>query len=136
MVTIHPRNEAGFLKSNECLGSPNSFTNITACNTGSCSFYWELGAAKTSTVSQPVVNYDSPGGYLVKLRVTNPVGCPDSVSSLVVVHPVPAALFGQSAFSLCANDPVYFSVVGQPRFVQLGLWGRPHRFVASCRHKL
>lgn len=65
-----------------CLGD-----TITLSNTSSSSddYYWDFGNGNTSTEFEPILVYDSPGVYQVKLIVTDSV-CQFSDTSVITIH--------------------------------------------------
>lgn len=108
-VTIHPRNQPSFQSNNVCFGVPVTFTNLSVCNTGSCSYEWVSTGGTLGKSFDERVTFGAPGGYGMKLRVSAPVGCPDSVTAPVFVHPVPHVQFVLSSPSLCVSQPLYLS---------------------------
>ncbi len=108
-ITIYPNNQASFIKNNSCFNDTVFFNNTSACNTGSCSYTWSFGDASLSTLVSPKKVYASPGLYVAKLKVTNPVGCPDSLSVSVFVNPKPVAQFTCSNQNVCVNELTYFT---------------------------
>ncbi len=107
-IIIYPANVTAFTKNNACLGDTVFFANTTACNTGSCSYQWNFGDLTSSTLASPKKVYTSPGLYTVKLKTTNPLGCPDSLTKQVFVNPKPNAAF-TGTNNICINNFAYFS---------------------------
>ncbi|PBQ32312.1 hypothetical protein CNR22_11205 [Sphingobacteriaceae bacterium] len=108
-IVIFPANQTHFTKNNSCLNDTVYFANTSACNTGSCSYTWSFGDATQSTLAVPKKVYTSSGLYTVKLKVTNPQGCPDSTSSYVYIHPKPATSFVTTNTSVCINNFIYLT---------------------------
>lgn len=80
----------------------NTTINLTNTSTGSgLSYYWEFGDGSTSTLQNPSHTYDCPGGYYVKLSITDGNGCQQSDYIYLVVE---SSL--NSAFTYTANGSV------------------------------
>ena len=58
--------------------APVTFINQST-GTGSLSYLWSFGNGKSSTLQNPVNNYNSAGSYTVRLIVTNSFGCADTL---------------------------------------------------------
>jgi PKD repeat protein len=107
-IIIYPSNVTAFAKNNACLGDTVYFNNSTACNTGSCSYQWSFGDNTNSPLASPKKVYSTPGLFTVKLKVTNPLGCPDSLTKQVFVNPKPNAAF-TGTNTICINNFAYFN---------------------------
>lgn len=60
------------------------------------SWFWDFGDGNTSTLQNPVHNYDSSGNYIVCLTATNPCGSDSTCFAIVVTvvsveNPIPGA---------------------------------------------
>ena len=74
-------------------------------STGSISGYqWNFGDGFTSTTNNPSHNYVAEGTFTVELIATTALGCTDTVSGTVTIHPLPEADF--TVTPACANSPV------------------------------
>ena len=90
-----------------CTGLPVSFTNSS---TNATSFFWDFGDGNTSTTSDPVHAYNSPGTFDVMLIATNASGCNDTLLMPDLVTIVgPDALFNTGTTSGCAPLAVAFT---------------------------
>ena len=60
-------------RTNLCQGNS---VNFTSTSTGATQYTWTFdgGTPNTSTLSNPIITYNTPGTYNVKLVVTNPLG--------------------------------------------------------------
>jgi gliding motility-associated-like protein len=78
-----------------------SFNNLAAPRTAA-SYFWDFGDGSTSTDSFPYHNYTKSGAYTVKLIISDPSGCKDSIitSNAVIVKKAPSADF-------TANDSLF-----------------------------
>jgi PKD repeat protein len=108
-IIIYPTNQAVFSNNNSCFNDTVFFNNNSACNTGSCSYEWSFGDVSQSLSLSPKKVYTSVGFYNVKLKVTNPFGCPDSISKTVFVNPNPNTQFISTNTTVCLNEFLYFT---------------------------
>ncbi|WP_317897331.1 PKD domain-containing protein [Aurantibacillus circumpalustris] len=86
-----------------------SFTSSMSITPGSSiiSHIWKFGDGSTSTATNPVHNYTTPGTYQIKLFATSNRGCVDSVSDFITIFPPPNLVF--SPPSNCVNTVVQFT---------------------------
>lgn len=61
-----------------CPGGPINFSNLSTPLSAS-SYVWHFGDGNTSTLREPQHTYTAPGLYTVKLVMTDPGGCADSL---------------------------------------------------------
>ncbi len=97
-----------------CSGSSLSFTNQSTG--GQLSYQWSFqgGSPATSTVTNPLVSYTTPGTYSVSLVATNSLGTNAySVNNLITVTPTVAPGISISQISgqnpMCAGAGISFS---------------------------
>lgn len=96
-----------------CLNLPTIFTDISTTDSGSIVFRnWSFGDG-TGAGNVPVAQkiYSIPGTYTVTLRVTNSLGCTDSVSKIVTITPEPLASVGPDQI-ICPDDSAQLSAAG------------------------
>ncbi|MFZ1693528.1 MAG: PKD domain-containing protein [Flavobacteriales bacterium] len=85
---------------NGCIDLQVAFSNQSA----SASFYqWSFGDGNTSGLAEPFHTYTAAGTYTVTLIAENVNGCSDTISTNVVAHPLPTALFTLSAQQSCVS---------------------------------
>jgi len=108
-VIIYPSNNSAFTKNNSCFNDTVFLNNTSACNTGSCTYHWSFGDATQSGSFSPKKIYAATGLFVVKLKITNPLGCPDSVSTSVFINPKPLTQFVATNTTACINDFIYFT---------------------------
>ncbi len=72
-------------------------------------YEWDLGESSTGNGANAVTNYFSPGEYDVRLKVTTPAGCVDSIikPKLIKVRG-PKATLTISDDSVCVKDNILF----------------------------
>ena len=88
MILVHPGPEADFIiePAEQTILNPEfSFINMSS---GAMIWDWSFGDGGSSSAFEPVYTYRDTGSYLVKLLVTNSVGCTDSVYMPLRVNPV------------------------------------------------
>ena len=90
LIEIYPSPISQFTFSNECFGTPISFTDQSS---GAISYNWNFGDNNSSTLQNPQHNYSASGNYLVSLTVTSANGCTNASSQTVNVYPMPNANF-------------------------------------------
>ncbi len=104
-VYVSAQPTADFTVTNECFGSANNFTDLSNPNGGViASWDWDFTNDGTvdDTNQNPSNGYPSSGNYTVELLVTTQLGCVDSITKPVSVHPMPVANF--SVADVCLND--------------------------------
>jgi gliding motility-associated-like protein len=81
---------AGFTVNNACSGTPVSFTNTSKYAVGlAYSWLWDFGDGTTSTLQSPSHLFAAGGTYQVKLVLTSPAGCSDSITRPVTIYSKP-----------------------------------------------
>ncbi|MFN3875692.1 MAG: PKD domain-containing protein, partial [Flavobacteriales bacterium] len=103
-VTVSITPEAAFTPTpgNGCIDLQVAFTN----QSGSADFYqWSFGDGNTSALAEPLHTYTAAGTYTVALIAENANGCSDTITAVVVAHPLPMAQFALSASESC-DSPV------------------------------
>ena len=95
---------ANFSLMDVCLNQAVNFYDSSTVSVGNIvSKSWNFGdATPLSTAQNPIHSYASPGTYNVSLIVTTNNGCKDTLTKIVVVHPMPVAQFStaNSCFQL------------------------------------
>jgi PKD repeat protein len=86
-------------------GNTATFTNSS---TGATSYTWAFGGGNTSTQTNPVYTFPSPGTYTVTLTATNACNSVPIVQTLDIAQP-PVAAFMSSVSSGCAPLSVQYS---------------------------
>jgi len=101
---------ADFSFTNECYGTSTQFADMSNPNGGTItSWQWDFdnnGTIDNST-QNPTNGFASAGTYTVELFIEAGGGCADSISKLVVVHPVPVANF--STTTVCLGSSTAFT---------------------------
>lgn len=91
-VYVYPTFSGGIHAVNGCQGVPLQFTDSTSSTYGYInSWYWIFASFGTSNLQNPTFTFDTTGTYLVTLVVGNTLGCVDTVTTFVTIHPQPVA---------------------------------------------
>lgn len=92
-----------------CMYENIQFYDSTRYRSGSgnnvLTYLWDFGDGNTSTLKNPVHQYDSAGVYTIKLKVWDP-SCVDSLSRQVVIHHTPEAVIAPGKYELCAREEI------------------------------
>jgi len=109
-VQVFPQVSAAFVgDSAGCSPLDAHFTNVSS---GASTYQWSFGDGQTSTTTSPDHLYMVQGGgditYNVLLTATSILGCSDTTSRTVVVHPQPLAQFVPNVQTGCQPLVVSF----------------------------
>lgn len=92
-----------------CLPLEVQFTNNSTYYT---SVLWDFGPGEgTSTLSNPVHYYNTPGVYPVKLLVTSPGGCLDSIFKTITINDTTGSRLDYIPLSGCSPLSANFNIV-------------------------
>ncbi len=75
-------------------------------STGIVSQVWNFGDGNSSLLSNPSHTFTTPGSYAVQLIVLDNIGCPDTATQVVTVHPLPEVDFTFSTTDPCVQPTV------------------------------
>ena len=106
-VIVNPQPSPNFTTTDTgfCLGgNAVKFDDNTKINSGSVKHLWYFGDGKISSGNNPVNKYNNAGRYLVKLVVTSNLGCEDSISKHITIHPNPENGYRLNLFQQCLNQ--------------------------------
>ncbi|MEM7367083.1 MAG: PKD domain-containing protein [Bacteroidota bacterium] len=92
-----------------CIGGTSLASNIATWD-------WDFGNGISSTQSNPIYTYNTPGNYDIQLIVTDVNGCQDSVTKTVVVHPPPTPIITSDSV-FCPTDSIALMVSGGVDYV-------------------
>lgn len=107
-VTVNPAPVADFTNNSVCKNTATDFTNLSGINNGVIDFYaWNFGDGNTSTLQNPSHTYLTDGSFTTTLVVTSDLGCNDTMTKLVIVHPLPVMSF--NAPPACLDNATLFN---------------------------
>ncbi len=93
-ITIDPDPDADFTFNNPCAHDTSYFADASAPATAPINaWFWEFGDGHTSSDQNPWHLYTTSGQYMVSLTVTDDNGCANTETKMVVIYPLPTALF-------------------------------------------
>lgn len=102
-VVVYPKPVANFTVKNPCVGRTTQFINGS---TNGNSYIWDFGdGSPLSSLQNPTHVYNTVGGYVVKLIVSNANGCKDSIINTIGVYTQPQAGFTVQDNDLCETQP-------------------------------
>ncbi len=106
---VHQLPDADFSFADVCLETPATFTDQSAANSGALNqWQWDFGDGATATGQGPQAHdFPAAADYDVTLIVGTDVGCSDTLTQTVTIHPMPVADF--SADSVCFGQPTTFT---------------------------
>jgi len=67
---------------------------------------WNFGDGGSSALANPIHHYAKPDTFIVKLVNVSDLGCKDSLSENVIVHPLPVSKWTNS--TVCERDSTFF----------------------------
>lgn len=107
-VTVNPSPVADFASTAACKGTITDFTDHSSMLNGSITGYaWNFGDGNTSSLQNPSHLYATDGTFTATLIVTSDLGCTDTITHPVIVHPLPVAAI--TAPAVCLNNPTEFT---------------------------
>lgn len=94
---------------------------------------WDFGDGNTSTVLNPKHLYAFPGSYIVKLIVTDNLGCTDSTTRVINIIPIPAQpSILSSGGNLCVGQTL--NLAGNGGGGVSYSWSGPNGFVSNLQN--
>ena len=107
-----------------CIPATAKPVAVVKNNIPGSTYLWDFGDNTTSTDSTPSHTYTVSGNYNVKLTITTPQGCTDT---LTIVNGVQAGIKPKADFSgnpldVCALSPVTFTDLSSGATAQSWLW--------------
>jgi PKD repeat protein len=108
-VTVRKTPASDFTYSKSCFGEPVYFADITSTQAYEpiISWQWNFGDGSSSSISNPVHNYDTAQTYNVSLTVQSLNGCYGQITKPVTLHALPVA--GFEIQKACEGLPVQFN---------------------------
>lgn len=111
LITVNPKPSAAMVINAPCQGQSASLTSTSTIAAGAInSFTWHYGdgtASFTSNQNSSTHIYHSAGNYQVSLVVNSLVGCKDSISQQITIHPKPTVSY--TVANVCVGTSANFS---------------------------
>jgi gliding motility-associated-like protein len=104
---------------------PVQFTDQSTPSSGSAiaKWEWDFGDGQTSTAQSPSHTYTNEGIYTVKLRVTDALGCVDSlVMPSYITFSKPVAKFTTADVNFCPSSQIKFTNASSSAFNPVYTW--------------
>ncbi|WP_370089268.1 PKD domain-containing protein [Ekhidna sp.] len=117
-VEVFQELSSSFSFTSVCYGDEVVFDN-TSVGTG-VTFNWNFGDGNTSSFFEPSHPYESPGSYIVSLKVTSNDGCVRESESRVDIYSNPTPIF--IAENDCADEEILFSNLTDETGVSSYFW--------------
>lgn len=95
-------------ESESCVNTDIHFNNFSI---GTTQLSWDFGDGSSSTLSNPVHSYSSPGTYSVSLRIIGQNGCKDTMTKTLLINPLPVVTNLADTF-LCFGDSIQLQASG------------------------
>lgn len=107
-VVVHPKPDAEFTFTDECLNDASQFTDesIVAGTASIIQWEWDFSDGGSSTAQDTSYHFGTSGNFNVTLMVETDNGCRDTVSHVAEVFDLPVALFAVA--DVCLYDPAVF----------------------------
>jgi PKD repeat protein len=85
IIVVHPRAQAAFTVTPTEVNVPGEPVYCLNLSSGSNSYSWDFGDGNTSTLENPLHEYDEAGVYSIQLIANNAFNCPDTMVLLDVI---------------------------------------------------
>ena len=94
-----------------CLYDPVAFMSNSYTNTYGTGWIWDFGDGSSGAGFVVQHFYNAPGQYSVEMKITDALGCNDSITknNTVTVHPLPSPGVGASSTTICSRTAVQFT---------------------------
>ncbi|MCS6991607.1 MAG: PKD domain-containing protein [Chitinophagales bacterium] len=111
-VLVYPTFEGNIVFDDGCVNQPVQFYDSSTTTFGNViSWYWTFGNLGSSFQQHPSFTFPSTGSYQVTLQVQNSLGCVDTVTAVVHIHPLPGAWANPDTL-ICYLDTIQLSGSG------------------------
>lgn len=105
-INVYPELEAEITATNLCFGQTVQFME-TGPSYSISTYFWEFGDSDFSFDESPTHNYAQEGTKVVRLTVTNALGCEVTVTDTIVISEAPVAAFQNT--EACEGLPMQFT---------------------------
>lgn len=107
-----------------CVPSTAKPVAVITNSVAGISYLWDFGDGSTSNDSIPSHTYITPGNYNIKLTITTPGGCTDTLTTVkgAQVGTKPSPQFSADPLDICANTSVNFTDLSTGPTANNWLW--------------
>lgn len=107
-----------------CVPSAAKPVAVIANGIAGSTYLWDFGDGTTSADSTPSHTYNTPGNYNIKLTLTTPTGCMDTLTVVkgAQVGTKPSSQFSANPLDICANTSVNFTDLSSGATANHWLW--------------
>jgi PKD repeat protein len=107
-VTVYPKPTLGFSANSlvQCFSNHSfTFTNSSTIASGTLSYSWNFGDGSSAvSTASPTKTYSSSGSFKVLLTATSALGCVDTTSKFVKLHPKASLGFSVNNLKQCLKS--------------------------------
>ncbi len=124
-VAVHPKPNPAFFTNSfaQCFnGNSFQFSNASTISAGTLDYLWRFKDGDSSQQSSPSHSFNTAGIFDVELVGISNLGCRDSVSQTITVHPNPVAGFSINDTGQCFNDQAF--LLTDTSSISSGFYGR------------
>lgn len=109
-IRVQPAPEIIITGSDQFSCMPFEYTFAATVDIPNCSYLWNFGDLKTSTLVAPTHSWKTPGTFNISLQATSPTGCTNTVvrNGMITIHPFPEADFTMRPDVLYDYQPVAY----------------------------
>ncbi len=98
-----------FTYTDTCFNSTTSFSSIVTSNGTIANYDWDFSNSNTGTGATESYQFTQSGSSIVKLFVTDDLGCVDSVEKTISIQPLPNTTIVMAPDTICVNDFITYS---------------------------
>ncbi len=118
-VVVNPIPTAAFTFDTVCFNLPTHFTDQSTSSAGITSWSWDFGDG-SSYQQHPEHIFLNPDIHMVKLIVSDAIGCSDSITHEVLVWPLPQPAFTYT--DSCTGTTLWFTDNSVPQSSAMAAW--------------
>jgi len=122
-ITIHSKPIADFDEFGVCKSVNKTFTDLSTVQSGNIiHWHWNFGNGNSANTLSHSTIYNTYSYYNVQLIITTDMGCIDSITKIVKVHPVPVLNFSSDIADGCLPVSVNFSSIANVDSGFIAFW--------------
>lgn len=103
-ITVHPQPDVSFaIEPFDSCGIPTNLNFINQ-STGGVDFLWDFGDGTSSSLNNPVHQYQQAGNFTINLTGLTEFQCEDSFQKIIELYEQPVVDIDFDSYLLCQND--------------------------------